>query len=238
MGTVAGLLLFYGHGREIFGEFVASVEPDLRAGATTPLCKVMNSLGSDKGLSRHNYTCLYDRLFREYLDAPDRVFELGVGTGFSDVPSNMGPNAVPGASLRGWREYFPTASICGADIDRRVLFQSDRIQTLYVDQTDLASVMSLWAHLPQPFDLIVDDGLHEFGANQNFLFGSKHRLKRNGLYIIEDIVMSAENILAYDRMLNSCVMSGFMYRLPHPTNTYDNAIAVLCGPQWTRGGKA
>jgi hypothetical protein len=232
MGTVAGLLLFYGHGQRIFGDFVAAVDPGLRAGATTPLCRIMNGLGSDKGLSRHNYTFLYDRLFSAFLRSPEHVFELGVGSGFADVPSNMGPNAVPGASLRGWRAYFPTASICGADVDRRVLFQAERIQTLYVDQTDLASVMSLWAHLPEPFDLIVDDGLHEFRANETFLFGSKHRLKRNGLYIIEDIVLSTENILAYDRMLNSSMMSGFLYRLPHPTNSYDNAIAVLCGPEW------
>ena len=95
---------------------------------------------------------------------------------------------------------------------------------------DLASVMSLWNHVPISPDLIIDDGLHEFEANQVFLFGSKHKLSATGLYIIEDIYMSASNIEKFDTMLNHAGLSGFLYRLPHIDNVYDNAVAVLCRP--------
>lgn len=233
MGTVQKLLLFYGHGQDIFGDIIESVEPELRNGMISPLCKIMKSYGSDKGLAWHNYTYLYHKLFSHFLRNPKNIFELGLGTNHTDTPANMGINGVPGASLQGWREYFPNAAICGADIDSRVLFQSPGIQTLYVDQTDLSSVISLWKHLPNQYDLILDDGLHELEANENFLYGSKHKLKNNGLYIIEDIIMSSENISKYDRLFNSCVMSGFLYRLPYERNAHDNALAVLCGPNWT-----
>ncbi len=232
MGTVAQLLLFYGHGEEIFAPFLKPVDAEINGVTVSPLCKIMKSRKSDKGLGWHNYTYLYHKLALQFLPDPKNVFELGVGTNYPDIPANMGLDGVPGASLRGWRDYFPNAAICGADIDRRILFQEPGIQTLYVDQTDPASIASLWAHLPLEFDLMVDDGLHELEANRTFLYESKHKLKDNGLYIIEDIVMSSGNIYAFDQMLNYAHMSGFLYRVPYARNQNDNAVAVLCGPRW------
>ena len=226
-------MLFYGHGQAIFGNFLAAAEPEIMRNVPTPLCKIMHAEGSDKGCGHHNYTQLYHRLFSQFLHDPTDVFELGIGSTRADLPANMGPGGVPGASLRGWRRYFPGATICGADIDGDILFQEQGIQTLYVDQTDPASVMSLWAHLSPMYDLIVDDGLHQVSANTTFLFGSKHKLKPGGLYIIEDIWMSSDNLASLDAVLNTAVMSGFLYRVPYGGNYNDNAVAVLCGPNWT-----
>ena len=39
----------------------------------------------------------------------------------------------------------------------------------------------------EKFDIIIDDGLHEPKANLNFFFNSIHKLKENGIYIIEDV---------------------------------------------------
>lgn len=236
MGTVQQLLLYYGHGEQLFNSFIEEVEPGLRAGAVSPLCRIMQAQGSDKGLGHHDYTYLYHQLFTRFRCRPKNLFELGVGTTNPAVASNMGAGGVPGASLRGWREYFPEAAICGGDIDREVLFQEPRIQTLYVDQTNPNSIMSLWEHVPGEYDLIIDDGLHDFAANKAFLDGSKHKLGRDGFYIIEDIVMDINNIARFDLMLNAAVMSGFLYRLPHAANDYDNALVVLCGADFAVAG--
>ena len=50
----------------------------------------------------------------------------------------------PGASLRVFRDYFLNAKIYGADIDKNILFTSDRIFTYYVDQLDEISILSMW----------------------------------------------------------------------------------------------
>lgn len=229
LGTITRFLSFYGHGKSIFGDLLISVEQDLLTSRKTPLCEIMKANGSDKGDGWHNYTVLYHHLLEALFDQVDNVFELGVGTNFVDTPSNMGPSGVPGASLRGWTNYFPEAQIYGADIDRRVLFQDERIATLYVDQTDPASVSSLWEHVEPDFDIIIDDGLHEFEANRSFFAGSKHKLKPSGIYIVEDIIAASEILLKYDKYFDACEMSGFLFRLPHTINDHDNAVAVLCG---------
>ena len=101
----------------------------------------------------------------------------------------MGVFGAPGASLRGWRRLFRHAYIYGADIDRRILFEEDRITTFYCDQLDRTSVLELWSHpeLRNGVDIVIEDGLHTFEANISFLEGSLSHLNPGGIYICEDI---------------------------------------------------
>lgn len=148
----------------------------------------MTKNGSDKG-RLHNYTTVYSALFKERYHQPLRIFELGLGTNNPDLPSSMGIFGIPGASLRGWRELFPTALVYGADIDKRILFQENRIKTFYCNQLDCSSIAELWSQpdLQAGLDIIVEDGLHTFEANTSFLEGSLDRLRPGGVYICEDI---------------------------------------------------
>jgi hypothetical protein len=93
----------------------------------------MTRHGSDKGKGQgwHNYTTIYSVLFGKLHDQPFLIFELGLGTNNPNFPVNMGINGRPGASLRAWRELFPRALVYGADIDRDILFEEDRIKTFY-----------------------------------------------------------------------------------------------------------
>ena len=46
----------------------------------------------------------------------------------------MGEKYNPGSSLRALRDYFPNANIFGADIDKNIVNDQNRIKTFYVDQ--------------------------------------------------------------------------------------------------------
>jgi hypothetical protein len=142
--------------------------------------------GSDKGsnqISGHSYTWPphtyadhYERLFSHCRGSISSVFECGLGTNNPDIVSNMGVKGRPGASLRVWRDYFPGASIYGADIDREILFEEDRIRTLYVDQTDPQSISEMWSSVSRSsFDLIIDDGRPGLPLNSNSLVQIKHQ---------------------------------------------------------------
>ena len=91
--------------------------------------------------------------------------------------------------MRAWRDYFPNAKIIGIDIDPDVMFTEDRISTYVCDQTSKLSINSFitQANLkPNTVDIIIDDGMHEFKANITLFENTKHLLKDNGIYVIED----------------------------------------------------
>jgi hypothetical protein len=147
----------------------------------------MTKWGSDKGVN--NYSTLYSALFSDRRYESIRVLELGLGSNNLNVLSNMGVFGAPGASLRGWRELFPNALVYGADVDRGILFEEDRIKTFYCDQLDRSSVRELWSRpdLRDGTDIIIEDGLHTLEANLSFLEESLQHLRPNGFYITEDI---------------------------------------------------
>jgi SAM-dependent methyltransferase len=199
----------------------------------TILCEIMGRHRSDKGHANiteswHNYTTFYYSLFKDRRDTL-RVFELGLGTNNPNIPSNMGINGRPGASLYGWKEFFPLAQIVGADIDKDILFQEDRIQTFYCDQTNPETIKEMWRGL-EPFDIIIEDGLHTFAANVCFFENSIHKLKSNGYYIIEDVLkeeepLFLEKIKEWEVRYPDCEFT--MLTIPSTKNKFDNALVVI-----------
>ena len=104
----------------------------------------------------------------------------------------------PGASLRVWKEYFNNAQIIGADIDKRILFQEDRINTYEVNQLDPSSIKNMWSKIKRNnFDIIIDDGLHTLEAGLTFFLNSFEKLKEGGIYVIEDVDFSYLNELKH-----------------------------------------
>ena len=194
----------------------------------TELCQIMNKEKSDKGSSWHNYTQLYYFLLKDSKYEKLNIFEVGIGTNNTDVPSNMSEDGTPGASLRGWRNFFPNSIIYGADIDKRALFAEDRIKTFFVDQLNPKTIHDMWHKIgPQKFDLIIDDGLHTYEANTIFLEHSFNKLKQGGLYIIEDIVMSDKNIIDFYSYMIKKGYDGVIVKIPNKHNNYDNCLVIL-----------
>ncbi len=140
---------------------------------------------SDKSKT-HNYHLIYGSLFKKR-NSIKKVLEIGLGTDNEKLISNMGKLGKPGASVKAFRDFFPKAKIFGADIDKKILFKSKRINTFYVDQTDLKSLKDLFKKIGSNFDLIIDDGLHASYANINVIISSLNFLKKNGFLVIEDI---------------------------------------------------
>lgn len=161
------------------------------------LTALSEKYGSDKGsnLSHnpypwrpHTYTQYYDLLFSRQRSTILRVFECGIGSADESIISNMSATGATGASLRMWRDYFPNAIIFGGDIDSKAIFQEDRICTFELDQTNSLSIQNFWKNVGNElFDVMIDDGLHSFGAGKTLFENSIHKLTASGLYIIEDV---------------------------------------------------
>jgi hypothetical protein len=201
--------------------------------APTKMCRVMTRHGSDKGDGTHNYTTIYSVLFGKLRDQPLMIFEIGLGTNNPNLPSSMGVKGRPGASLRGWRELFPHALVYGADIDRDILFEEDRIKTFYCDQLDSVAIRDLWSQpvLQGGMDIIIDDGLHTFEGNTSFLEGSLERLRPGGVYVIEDIFKNT--IEEWPNQLETIYAKRFpnhefaLVALPNVFNEHDNNLLII-----------
>ena len=165
------------------------------------LGSLFDKYGSDKGyclyeknqdyIAGHGYNNIYELLFFQHKEKTKLVLECGIGTKNITISSNMYNNqySIPGGSLRAWRDYFSHANVIGVDIDPEVMFTEDRISTYICDQTSKQSINNFIQESslqPNTVDIIIDDGLHEFNANITLFENTKHLLRNNGIYVIED----------------------------------------------------
>ena len=192
------------------------------------LTELMNFYGSDKGgkNNHHNYSDFYSELLFHKKKDIKNFLEIGLGTNDITKASNMGKDGVPLASLKAWRDYFENANIYGADIDKNILKNENRIKTFFVDQTDPNTIKELFNNIGEvKFDVILEDGLHEYSANICFFENSIEHLKDNGLYIIEDIFYKDK-----DKFITYFNNSSYNYSIMdiyHKNNIANNCVIIV-----------
>lgn len=165
----------------------------------------------------HIYSKFYNDIFFNKREEIKLVFECGVGE------RTQKKNFILGASLRVWRDYFPKAKIYGADINNELIFKSKNIKTFQMDQRDKKSISHVWNKINKKnFDIMIDDGLHNFKANKILLENSFKFLKKDGIYIIEDILI--KNIFLYENFL---IKKKYKFEIIHFNNqNYSNHCLI------------
>ena len=163
------------------------ISKSLDAELPKKLSELFSSHGSDKS-GTHNYFLLYSEILKSRLGHEINILEIGIGSNNLDTPSNMGKQGIPGASLRSFRDLSEKIHVIGADIDARILFSEDRIETYLLDQLSDTSWSEFKTKISgYKFDLIIDDGLHSPIANLGTIRNMLNRLKPGGVMVIEDI---------------------------------------------------
>ena len=194
----------------------------------TQLKELMNHYGSDKGgmTNHHNFANYYSEIFHNKKDKIKNFLEIGLGTNNENLASNMGKDGKPLASLRAWRDYFKNAQIFGADIDKDILKDEERIKTFYVDQTNPTSIKELFTNIGiKKFDVILEDGLHEYHANICFFENSIEYLDDQGIYIIEDVYYKDQK-----KFIDYFTKTSFYFSIIdifHDKNIANNCILVI-----------
>ncbi len=154
----------------------------------TKLCKLAFLYGTDKCPKiNHVYTPFYYEIFKDRRKEIKKVLEVGIG---SHRTMRHVPHYSPGASLRMWRDFFPKAQVYGADFDREVLIEEDRIKTFYCDETKADDIKKLVEQTGTDIDIVIDDASH-YSRNQLFLCQTlMPLLQKSVTYIIEDVAYS------------------------------------------------
>ena len=196
------------------------------------LAKLFSEYGSDKGNinNKHNYSDYYDLIFSEIKSKNIKLLEVGLGSIDENVDFHMkymGKNYKPLASLLAWRDYFVNGLIYGADIDKKILKNHDRIKTFYVDMLDEDSIKNMWKNIVSKMDIIIDDGFHSFEANKLLFENSFKNLKEKGIYIIEDVHRKPSNIKKFYSYFKSKKIKFEIVDLKHKNNFKDNCIIKI-----------
>jgi hypothetical protein len=138
---------------------------------------------------KNGYSEIYSTLLYPVRNKNFQLVEVGIGTNNPNLPSNMGMTGVPGASLRAFSEYLGAeAKLIGLDVDSSILFETEMIKTLYVNQLERGTFSHINSVLTknQGADLIIDDGLHRPVSCINTFLELLPHLRIGGYYIIED----------------------------------------------------
>ena len=189
---------------------------------------LMDFYGSDKGgkNNHHNYTHFYSQIFYNKKEKIKNFLEIGLGTNNENLPSNMGKDGKPLASLRDLRDFFINANIYGADIDKEILKNEERIKTFFVDQTKPETIIKMFKDIGNAkFDVILEDGLHEFNANICFFENAINFLKTDGVYIIEDVYYKDQE--KFIRYFENTSYNFSIVDIFHKKNIANNCLVVI-----------
>jgi hypothetical protein len=143
---------------------------------TKPDLASLDTLGirfqADKSSEHHNYLAFYERFFARLRDQPIKMLEIGV---------------FQGHSLRVWEEYFPNATITGADIDPNAArFERPRVGIEILDQSNIEDLVRVGMK-HGPFDIIIEDGSHMWEHQITTLRTLFPFVRSGGIYVVEDL---------------------------------------------------
>ncbi|MGB1671194.1 MAG: class I SAM-dependent methyltransferase, partial [Flavobacteriales bacterium] len=124
---------------------------------------------SDK-ISHHGYHRFYSRFLDDLREHPIQMLEIGIDRE---------------ESMKLWSEYFPKATIHGADIKKYP--SSERITMHHLDQSNSDQLSEFADQFTESFDFILDDGSHVPKHQILTLEQLWKCLKPGGIFIIEDI---------------------------------------------------
>ncbi len=137
----------------------------------------MDKHGSDKGPNHHHYSKHYFEILKGLQNSPLVFLEIGCG-GYHFLDRGCG-------SLKAWEEFFLKSHIHGVDIYDKSFFNKGRVHTHICSQTHEKQLNNLIDVIGAP-DIILDDGSH---ISSDVIFSFEvlfPRLKKGGIYIVED----------------------------------------------------
>lgn len=154
---------------------------------------------------RYKYAWPYtETIYPSYFDkvraTADKILEIGV---------------YMGGSVRAVRDYFPNATVIGADLDPQIK-DEERLKIVKCDQRSTVELEAL-GEAYGPFDFIIEDGCHKMSGQVPSLNVMVRYLKPGGVYFIEDVIPKFEDYKIIEYVTRKYVNRNPEYRVEfHP----------------------
>jgi cephalosporin hydroxylase len=150
------------------------------------------------GANNHGYTEIYFDQLNDKRDKVRKVMEIGIHKG---------------GSLKMWRDFFPLADVYGLDNHRELLFEADRIKSVFAEQDEELSLIEARKEIGDNFDLMIDDGSHEIKDQLLSFKVFWPSVKVGGIYVIEDVFV--ENMERVQKELEDFACGFFPSNIPN-----------------------
>lgn len=162
------------------------------------------------GKNGHHYGEAYDEIFSFFdKNAKLEILEIGIQKG---------------GSLCAWKEFFPKSKIYGVDIEDSILDEYRKEEFEYFIE-DVRSPELFKKLQSKKFDIIIDDGSHQWHDVEYVILNFLNLLKENGVLIIEDC-QAPDNWMKSIGVLN-LNFTILTYDFRNKNNHYDDYIIVL-----------
>ena len=139
----------------------------------TELCHLAIKYGTDRHpLSKHSYTPYYYNLLKDKRQSVKKVLEIGA--------------AIYGGHKM-WRDFFPNATIYGAEPSPQQNLSEDRIKVIRCNQSSKNDLENLVRKTDSDLDIVIDDGSHLPHDQVLTCLTLMPHLKKDVVYIIEDV---------------------------------------------------
>lgn len=135
-------------------------------------------LGTDKSSLLHNYLWEYEKFFPK----PETIKKV-VEIGLQRTGKKWGESEVP--SVRMWLEFFPNAKVFGFD-KQDIKFKDERFEFFRGDQGRIKHHLEFGEMTGDGIDFVIEDCSHRFPHQVLSLLYFYPKLKKGGVYIIED----------------------------------------------------
>lgn len=136
--------------------------------------KSLNDIGlkynTDKA-GKHNFLKVYEKYLEKDKDSIKNILELGIYNG---------------SSIRMWRDYLPNANIYGIDMLYSRL-SLEKTTLFKCHQSNIPRMLGIMKKIGNDIDIIIDDCSHRMDDQQTSLAALFPYVKKNGLYVIEDV---------------------------------------------------
>jgi predicted O-methyltransferase YrrM len=154
----------------------------------------------------------YEKYFSPKRDSTLNVLEIGVYAG--------------GSTLL-WRDYFPNATIFGADINyaNQIANQPRIVQVIGNAYED--SILNMFAD--NLFDIVIDDGSHKLEHMMYFIEKYYTKLKPDGVMVLEDIDNIDWATELYNNIPKHLKKNSKIYDLRSVNRRYDDIAIVING---------
>jgi len=166
----------------------------------------MKQFDTDK--YEHGFIDVYEPYFNNLKDVKN-VLEIGVYNG---------------GSLQYLKSKFQDAKIYGLDIENKTQYDSDRIKTYVVNQEDRDSLERFINDNDVEFDVIIDDGGHTMKQQQVSFGVLFKRLKKGGIYILEDLHTSRLDQFGTIHSSDLITTLDMLYTIHYTKNVISNHI--------------